>query len=404
MTQDSEQVVYIPDLPAEDPGQAFNNHANAVAKIIVGGKTSKMTIGVIGGYGSGKTTLMNSIKKQIKKIDPSPQNVFVDFNAWRYSNEENLIFPLMSCISNSMEPIETNSKMKFASAIRSLIYASSFNFGIINFNSKLLREKEDELLNSDIGAYLSQYKDPHDILIDLTTENGCIKRKIILFIDDLDRCIPEKAFNLLESLKNIMDVDGYYFIVGLNTSPIYNYLSSRETGHYITNPQQYFEKIFQLSLTPPQIPQNAYEEITAKLVAITQNEELIKNLQPYMYMDIRKMKQMTNSFAISTSLKVNRKNILFALILKYKWSSFYSYLSNNFEKINDIIHSTTNIIESPSKQVLTILENDRDLMEFIKTFLEPSIVDDVNGFASAIYTLKNFSCEDTNGEGPEKLL
>ena len=40
--------------------------------------------------------------------------------------------------------------------------------------------------------------------------------KVVFFIDDIDRVRPEKALELLESLKNFLDVEGCVFILAID--------------------------------------------------------------------------------------------------------------------------------------------------------------------------------------------
>ena len=39
-------------------------------------------------------------------------------------------------------------------------------------------------------------------------------RRFVVFIDDLDRCLPDKALQVLESMKLFFDLDGFVFVVG----------------------------------------------------------------------------------------------------------------------------------------------------------------------------------------------
>src|SRR5206468_10942273 len=41
-------------------------------------------------------------------------------------------------------------------------------------------------------------------------------RRIVVFVDDLDRCLPESALQVLESMKLFFDLDGFVFVVGLD--------------------------------------------------------------------------------------------------------------------------------------------------------------------------------------------
>jgi predicted KAP-like P-loop ATPase len=44
--------------------------------------------------------------------------------------------------------------------------------------------------------------------------------KIIIFVDDLDRCTPERALELLESIKTFFDIEGIIYVIGIDPSTI----------------------------------------------------------------------------------------------------------------------------------------------------------------------------------------
>jgi hypothetical protein len=43
---------------------------------------------------------------------------------------------------------------------------------------------------------------------------------IVVFVDDLDRCLPGKALDVLESMKLFFDLTGFVFVVGLDEDVI----------------------------------------------------------------------------------------------------------------------------------------------------------------------------------------
>jgi len=66
-----------------------------------------------GNWGSGKTTLIHSIEKQINKDFYKP----VIFNAWRYEKDENLAYSLFDFLLDELKVDDDNKKKikKFAS-------------------------------------------------------------------------------------------------------------------------------------------------------------------------------------------------------------------------------------------------------------------------------------------------
>ena len=81
------------DIPAKKPALRFDQIARALATIV---KTSppQFAVGIFGGWGSGKSTLMNAIHRDLT----GPETIVVEFNAWRYEREPHLIVPLLDTI------------------------------------------------------------------------------------------------------------------------------------------------------------------------------------------------------------------------------------------------------------------------------------------------------------------
>ena len=50
--------------------------------------------------------------------------------------------------------------------------------------------------------------------------------RLVIFIDDLDRCTPEGALEILESIKTFFDIEGIIYVIGMDPSTI----ESNNTG------------------------------------------------------------------------------------------------------------------------------------------------------------------------------
>src|SRR5690348_9554991 len=75
------------DDPAPAPALGFDDYASAFADVIRH-SAPRFAIGIFGDWGSGKTTLMQAIRRQ---LEPDEEISCVWFNAWRYEREEHLI-------------------------------------------------------------------------------------------------------------------------------------------------------------------------------------------------------------------------------------------------------------------------------------------------------------------------
>ncbi|MEZ4701535.1 MAG: SUMF1/EgtB/PvdO family nonheme iron enzyme [Rhodothermales bacterium] len=104
---------------------------------------------------------------------------------------------------------------------------------------------------------LEQFQDEFEQLIrKVLTWHG---RRLVVFIDDLDRCLPEKAIEVLEAIKLFMDVEGCIFVLGLDRDVIARGIEMkyRERGaddrQFAIDGASYLEKIIQVPFRIPPI-------------------------------------------------------------------------------------------------------------------------------------------------------
>jgi len=66
--------------------------------------------------------------------------------------------------------------------------------------------------------------------------------RVIVFIDDLDRCSSKKAIEVLESVKVFLGIDGFVYIMGISHEKIAKLISAEYEKSGIKG-EQYIKKI-----------------------------------------------------------------------------------------------------------------------------------------------------------------
>jgi KAP family P-loop domain len=216
------------DVPAHRPALGFPRAARALAQIVSGSKP-QFAIGIFGGWGSGKTTLMRAIEDELD----SERVLSVQFSAWRYEREEHLIVPLLDTIREALvawsEKNQAGSEAakKTAATVgratTSILAGLSLRIGIphaieMSFDANKALQAGREFRKEEVDArvprsfYHASFLALSDAFAEFVGEN----RRIVVFVDDLDRCLPEKALQVLESMKLFFDLHGFVFVVGLD--------------------------------------------------------------------------------------------------------------------------------------------------------------------------------------------
>src|SRR6516162_5420054 len=87
----------ILDSPSDQPALGFDQTALALKEIIEASKP-QFVVGIFGSWGSGKTTLMRAIERKLN----SSKSLTLQFSAWRYEKEPNLIIPLLDVVREGL--------------------------------------------------------------------------------------------------------------------------------------------------------------------------------------------------------------------------------------------------------------------------------------------------------------
>ncbi len=108
-------------------------------------------------------------------------------------------------------------------------------------------------------------------------KEGTPKRKLVIVIDELDRCRPDYALSLLEIIKHFFNVDGVHFVLGVNLKELQNSVRARY-GSGVDAPK-YLQKFVSIEMPLRSTFLNSFEQsdytkhfdATAKLIGITEH-------------------------------------------------------------------------------------------------------------------------------------
>jgi predicted KAP-like P-loop ATPase len=92
MTENPKRLSIPSDQPADEDRLDFDPYAQTLADMVADPDTgTPLTIGVFGGWGRGKTSLMRMVRRRLEATGESelPTRT-VWFNAWLYNREEAL--------------------------------------------------------------------------------------------------------------------------------------------------------------------------------------------------------------------------------------------------------------------------------------------------------------------------
>jgi hypothetical protein len=217
--------------------------------------TPPYSISINGCWGSGKTTFLLLLKKLLE--DKKYKTVW--FNPWEYERTDNVVLAfLQKIVIDFKKEFDIKDIGIFSLAFLTSgldIAAKILTGGSLSYRGvKEITKDVVESLSSKFETYEDIVEEIKKDFTRITNEiSGSSKKPIIIFLDDLDRCLPDRALELLEAIKNFFVVKNakVIFISGIDTDVVKKFINQKYhniEGNFAIN---YFKKIFNLTINIP---------------------------------------------------------------------------------------------------------------------------------------------------------
>lgn len=194
----------------------------------------------------------NANYKQIKEMVKNTNLNAIYFNAWEHDDEIDPIISIIYEIVNKFDLLDSTKIIgtgNFIENLKSLI--SLLTLGSINIGT-LIKETDiatSVRLKNDIKNALAE------TLNDIINEN-C--QKLVIFIDELDRCKPDYAINLLERINHYINDDRVVIVLSTNIKELIHTISTKYGNEFSS--EKYLDKFIDERLFLPEIPLDYYLE------------------------------------------------------------------------------------------------------------------------------------------------
>lgn len=285
----------------------YKPYADIVSETAISTDEEPLTVGVFGLWGAGKSTLLNLIYKNYEEKDDI---ICVSINAWMFENYDDAKSAIMEALLYELKEnkkVSETIKKLFVSLIKKIDFlkvgtkvastAAPFIASLVTGNPLPLvlnlpnDAKEIEAAIKNVSDSVKGIKDDYlkddetvnDSVInnvrnfrtefEKTLESDDIKRVVVL-IDDLDRCQPERIIETLEVIKLFLSVRKTTFIIAADENVIQYAIKKKYPnidGFNMELDKEYIEKMIQV---PIQIPELSSKD--------AQNYLLLLVLQKYM--------------------------------------------------------------------------------------------------------------------------
>lgn len=337
-----------------------DKYSNALSNFITNSETP-ITIGLQGEWGTGKTSLMALLLEDFKTKDIACSWV----NTWEYSMFRNahettpgvlrgMLEKLKeSCIDRGVWTLKDSTQAKFKTAAKFL--GGLANQIVSNQTGIDVKAAADGTSDSAASSVeIAEIKALISGLIqDLIDDSKNPIKKVVFFVDDLDRIPPSDAVEVLEALKNIFDIPNCVFVLAIDYDVVVKGLEDKfgpKTEENEREFRSFFDKIIQVPFSMPTGTYDIEYFLVEKLKSIgievkeSDKELYTKAVRYTIGFNPRSLKRYLNSFSLINHLREVQSDeeaqqdddyMLFAILgIQISYPKIFRLLSQNPNYLN----------------------------------------------------------------------
>ncbi|MPR31917.1 Qat anti-phage system ATPase QatA [Salmonirosea aquatica] len=349
--------------------------AQTIVEIIREDELRPITIGIQGSWGAGKTSILSLIESELK--DDS-KTLCLTFNGWLYQGYEDTKSALMESVVHALldkqgigaEALKKGKSLfkrinwlKAAKTAGGLALTAAVGlppgalWGLAGLaagakglvGDKLDSDDDDPWLKPEEATVPAQIQAFRKELQELIKESSV--ERLVVLVDDLDRCLPGAVIDILEAVKLFLFVEGSVFIIAADEQMI-EYAVRR---HFPDLPvsqadytKHYLEKLIQIPIRVPSL--NSLQ---------TQNYIRFLLLQNHLQNDKNRLNEICLTFEAGRDTPYDNRELT------------YDFITEQLGNENQDLRSVLNVAEQLGTTLAKELRgNPRNIKRFLnKLFL-----------------------------------
>ena len=273
-----------------------------------------LSMAIDASWGQGKSSLINMTQNELEEVGIQS----IVFNAWHHQHDKHILSSLMKSMLNKFIPsivswenvvfkaiLFYNKVLKTPNGMMWLLFYMAL---IYIANSLEINGYEEYAEPSSLGLFLlfilktlQPYgnmthtltkKYTHifsfktfDKMVGLEPEfieeiNHLVRPlgRVVIFVDDLDRCADENIFNVMQTINYLTAIPNIFIVMSVDKQKIIDALERYYGGDRIVA-EEYLNKIFNVTLKIPEIESDFYEAYK-----IDENEKKCKNIKENLFL------------------------------------------------------------------------------------------------------------------------
>ena len=321
---------FLTDHPLTEEEEALSgwtSQAQTLTQKLLATDTSHaaFSLGIVASWGEGKSSFMGIMQRYLQQAHR--EVIVMHFNPWLYDKEAQLTKVFFEELRRTLAP-----------------YSSKLSKSIDNYTDLLLAVDSSWLKFAHQLLRLPQ-RSTAEQFDQLSRDIQELGKKVVIFIDDVDRLTREELLELFNLVRNSSNLPCLYFVLAYDKSYILKTLQS--DGEHMS---RYPEKILQEEYPLPKLTPDKMWTVLEQCLSETQfgkgnymlvqqplNELKGKGVNlPYHLTTIRMVKRMVNAFnsryELLHSLGINTRDLFIFELIYYVYPSVYDLLLEMHKK------------------------------------------------------------------------
>jgi len=278
-----------------------------------------ITIGLQGEWGTGKTSLMSLVREVLDQADIATSWV----NTWEYSMFVDKHETTPRILQGMLDKLQKHCVQQGNwdigdTGTQAIKTVGKFLGNVANQMVKKqtgvnIREAYEGNPSTSFQSEVAIIKDEIQKVINLLiNSHGNPYKKVVFFVDDLDRINPSDAVEVLEALKNIFDIPNCIYVLAIDYDVVVKGLEAKfgpKGPHNEREFRSFFDKIIQVPFSMPTGTYSISNFLEHKLsemgisLAETNISDFSKVVEKTVGSNPRSLKRYLNSFSLINNVR-----------------------------------------------------------------------------------------------------
>jgi hypothetical protein len=306
-------TVLLTDNPlsrGEDDRFGFLAHARVLCDAIEATTDLPLTIGIFGPWGTGKSSFMN-ICRELLTARGLPA---ITFNPWKYDQRDEIWHALIQTVLTEISrrlaedrPGRSAALARAGATVAQLSRTAAWLMarraagpltgGLLSAGDLDSVREAWSARRAEQYRHVNRFEQDFREVVQVVTDGG----RLVLFIDDLDRCAPAAAVTVLDALKLFLGEASCVFVLALDAHLMAEAAAGRYGGD-LARGHQYLEKLINFPYHLPAVPfESIRHQLRGDLLALGEDSSLWAVVDAAFGPNLRRVRRFISAFNLTTA-------------------------------------------------------------------------------------------------------